>query len=83
MAVNKGDLFVYTHADGKGYGEMHLGQPLSAEMQELDIKEGQEVAFLEYDAESGWPIVEWVDDKGLDRITTIDPDIFDTNFIPR
>ena len=83
MAVNKGDMYVYTHAEGKGYGEHHRGEPLTAEMTELDLKEGQEVSFLEYDVDSGWPIVQWVDGTGIDRITTIDPDIFDTNFIPR
>lgn len=74
-----GDKFVYDHPDDAGYGEQALGQPLSAEMQELDLKEGTEVSLLEYDAETGWPLVEWVDDKGLDRITTIDPQ-FLSNF---
>jgi hypothetical protein len=68
-----GDKFIYDHPADAGYGEHALGQPLSAEMMELDLKEGKEVTFLEYDAETGWPLVEWVDDKGLGRITTIDP----------
>jgi hypothetical protein len=68
-----GDKFTYDHPDNSGYGEVALGQPLSAEMQELDLKEGKEVTLLEYDTETGWPLVEWVDDKGLDRITTVDP----------
>lgn len=87
MAVIKGDMYVYTHTEGKGYGEAVKADAgygeLSAEMIELDLKEGQEVSFLEYDADSGWPIVQWVDAVGINRITTIDPDIFDTNFIPR
>lgn len=87
MAVEKGDQYVYTHAEGKGYGEAALAAAssgeLSGEMTELDMKEGQEVSFLEYDADSGWPIVEWTDAVSVNRITTIDPDIFDTNFIPR
>ncbi len=87
MAVIKGDMYVYTHLEGKGYGEANKSDAgygeLSAEMTELDLKEGQEVSFLEYDADNGWPIVEWVDAVGINRITTIDPDQFDTNFIPR
>ena len=68
-----GDKFIYSHPAGAGYGQEALGQPLSAEMTELDINDGKEVTLLEYDVETGWPLVEWVDDKGLDRITTIDP----------
>lgn len=79
---NPGDKLIYDHADNLGFGEAARGQPLTAEMTELDLKDGTEVTFLEYDAESGWPLVEWVDDVGIDRITTIDPAIFDTSFIP-
>lgn len=68
-----GDKFIYTHPEQKGFGEVARGEPLSAEMIELDITEGKEVTLLEYDADTGWPLVEWVDFKGLDRITTIDP----------
>jgi hypothetical protein len=42
-------------------------------MNELDIQEGTEVTLLVYDEETGWPLIEWVDSKGLNRITTIDP----------
>ena len=87
MAVENGDMYVYTHVEGKGYGEAAKSDAgygeATAEMTELDMKEGQEVSFIEYDADSGWPIVGWVDSTGVDRITTIDPDIFDTNFISR
>lgn len=86
MAI-PGDKFVYAHPEGKGYGEASKSDAgfgeLSAEMTELDLKDGQEVVFMDYDADSEWPVVEWVDGTGIDRITTIDPDIFDTNFVPR
>lgn len=82
-----GGVFVYSHPEGKGYGEHNKSAAgfgdLSAEMMELDLKEGQEVTLLEYDADSGWPLVQWVDGTGIDRITTIDPDQFDTNFTSR
>lgn len=80
--ANPGDMFTYTHPEGAGFGEAARGEPLSAEMTELDLKDGQNVEFLEYDAESDWPIIKWVDGIGIDRITTIDPDTFDANFIP-
>lgn len=78
--ANAGEKFTYTHAEGKGFGEAAKGDVLTAEMAELDLKDGQEVIFLEYDADSDWPIVEWTDGTGIDRITTIDPVLFDSNF---
>jgi hypothetical protein len=86
MALEQGARFFYAHPDGKGYGEAIKADAgfgeMTAEMSELDLKDGQEVWFIEYDADSGWPIVNWTDGTGIDRITTISPDIFDTNFIP-
>jgi hypothetical protein len=76
-----GDKFVYAHPDSKGFGEEALGQPLTAEMTELDIKQGMEVTFLDYDEITGWPLVQWVDDKGIGRITTIDEQYI-INFAP-
>lgn len=69
-----GDKFIYMHPEQKGFGEVARGEPLSAEMIELDITDGMEVTLLDYDVDTGWPMVEWVDSKGLDRITTINPD---------
>jgi hypothetical protein len=51
-------------------------------MTELDLKPGTQVRFLEYDADSLWPLVEWVDDQTIDRITTIEPDSFTNDFVP-
>jgi hypothetical protein len=82
VAADIGTQFTYRHPNGAGYGEHALGQPLSAEMTELDLQDGMTVYVLEYDADSGWPLVEWTDTKGLGRITTIDPAIFDTYFVP-
>jgi hypothetical protein len=36
---------------------------------------------MQDDDDSGWPILQWVDDQGIDRITTIDPDVFNNDFI--
>lgn len=68
-----GDKFIYDHPADAGYGEHARGEPLSAEMTELDMQDGMEVTLLEYDVDTGWPLVEWTDAKGLPRITTIDP----------
>lgn len=75
MPANPGDKFIYAHPQDKGYGEHYKGEPLTAEMTELDLKDGMDVTFMQYDDE-GWALVEWVDFKGLDRITAIDPAVF-------
>jgi plastocyanin len=80
--ANPGDLFTYTPDHGNGYGHNAKGQELTAEMTELDLKPGTQVRFLEYDADSLWPLVEWVDDQTIDRITTIEPDSFTNDFVP-
>lgn len=80
--ASPGDKFIYTHPEEAGFGEAARGEVLTAEMTELDLKHGQEVTFLEYDADSDWPLIEWVDGVGIDRITTIEPAVFDANFIP-
>lgn len=77
-----GDMFTYSHPEGKGYGEHHLGEPLTAEMKELDLHDGDQVVILELDADSGWPIIQWTDTHGLNRLTTIDPTIFNDYFKP-
>ena len=71
--ASAGDKFTYVHPEEKGFGEQAKGDVLTAEMAELDLKHGQEVTFLEYDADSGAPLIQWVDGVGIDRITTIDP----------
>lgn len=81
MPASEGDRFTYAHPQNKGYGEDARGEPLTAEMTELDLHDGMEVGFLQYD-EVGWALVEWVDDKGIDRITAIDPTVF-SYFIPK
>ncbi|HWI66851.1 MAG TPA: hypothetical protein VNS88_00485 [Nitrospiraceae bacterium] len=78
--ASAGDKFIYDHPEGSGFGEQAKGESLTAEMSELDLKNGQEVTFLEYDADSGSPIIEWVDGVGIDRITTVDPGDFDLYF---
>lgn len=81
MAI-PGDKFVYSHPTGAGFGEAARGEPLTAEMTELDLKDGQEVQFMGNDADSDWPIIQWVDGVGINRITTIDPVMYESNFTP-
>jgi hypothetical protein len=88
-----GDEFVFTHPQESGFGEHALFQaltaedsgpvdrPLSAEMMELDLIHGTVVRLLEFDADSGWPLIEWTDLKKIGRITTIDPQYMDL-FVP-
>lgn len=78
-----GDSYFYDHPDNKGYGEHHLGQPLTTEMAELDITDGTNVVLIAEDEDSGWPIVQWTDKVGIDRITTVDPDLFGQFFKAR
>jgi hypothetical protein len=78
--ADSGDKFLYNPGHGNGYGHNAKGEELTAEMTELDLKPGTEVSFLEYDVDSGWPLVEWVDNVGIDRITTIEPDSFTNDF---
>ena len=70
MSASPGDKFMYQNAEG--YGELALGEPLTAEMTELDLHDGTEVEFVDYDEATGWPIVSWTDSTGINRITTID-----------
>ena len=81
MRWETGDKFVYSNPDGFGYGEQALGSRQTSDMADIDLLDGTEVTFLEYDADSGWPLIEWVDSTGLGRITTIDPVLFDTQFL--
>ena len=83
-----GDRFTYSHESGSGAGygeavktEAGYGE-MSAEMQELDLSDGTEVTFLQLDEDSAWPIVEWTDAVGINRITTIDPAHFEAHFHP-
>jgi hypothetical protein len=80
--ASTGDRFAYGHPTGAGFGEAAKGEALTAEMSELDLKDGQEVVFMEYDADSDWPIISWTDAVGIERITTVDPALFDSNFQP-
>jgi hypothetical protein len=82
MPAVAGDDYTYQPSHGNGFGENALGQALSAEMQELDLLPGTPVTVLELDAQSSWPLVEWVDGKGLPRITTVEPNEFDSDFAP-
>jgi hypothetical protein len=82
MPATVGQPYIYDHPDNKGYGEHAKGDVLTAEMAELDLKDGTPVFVIELDAESGWPLVDWTDSTGIYRITTIDPALFDDLFVP-
>jgi len=79
--MNKGDELLHDNPSGMGYGQAARGEELTAEMTKLDLKNGTAVRYLEDDDE-GWPLVEWVDDFGIDRITAIEPAYFAANFTP-
>jgi hypothetical protein len=81
MPAQEGHQYVYDHPQDKGYGEQARGDVLTAEMTELDLKDGTDVFVIAMDEESGWPIVDWTDGTGIYRITTIDPDLFDQFFV--
>ena len=76
MKAQPGDKFNYDHPSGLGYGEHNKNESgfgeLSAEMTELDLKDGMEVEFVDFDEATGWPIVKWTDTTGVLRHTTIE-----------
>lgn len=75
-----GQRYTYNPSHGQGFGEHALGQPLTAEMKELDLKPGMETAFFAYHAKDNWPIVSWADSTGISRQTTVDPITFTQDF---
>jgi hypothetical protein len=81
-----GSKYIYTHPLNAGFGEHHKSQAgfgeITAEMSELDLKDGTEVTLVAHDEDSGWPIVNWTDAVGIDRHTTIDQATFDEFFVP-
>jgi hypothetical protein len=60
-----GAEYTYSPPHGNAFGHQHKGSELSAEMTEVD---------------TGRVIVEWTDDKELPRMTSIDPQEFNTDF---
>jgi hypothetical protein len=81
MPAQEGHEYVYDHPADQGYGESALGQPLTAEMTELDLKDGMVCFVIAFDEITGWPIISWKDGTGIDRITTIDEAVFDGYFV--
>ena len=77
-----GERYTYQPADGKGHGESHKGVPLTAEMTALDLAPGTEVLVYEINVDTDWPILNWTDSTGIDRMTTFDPDEFAGDFQP-
>jgi hypothetical protein len=75
-----GGSVTYDPSHGHGFGHAALGDVLTAEMTELDMTPGTVGTYLEDDADSGWPLFQWIDGKGIDRITTIDPDTWAADF---
>jgi hypothetical protein len=77
---NPGERWVYSPSHGKGFGEKAKGHPLPPTMDWLDIKPGQPVLIVEV-AVSGAALVSWPSNEGATRTTTIDPGIFNQDFI--
>jgi hypothetical protein len=82
MPAIPGNQYTYDPAHGTGLGHNAAGNPLTAEMSELDLVPGTTVEVLELDADSDWPLVQWTDGTGINRITTIEPNVFDQDFAP-
>jgi hypothetical protein len=81
MKAKPGDKYKYKHPNGLGYGEHSKSEAgfgeMTAEMTELDLKDGMSVEFVQLDEESGWPIVKWTDSTGILRHTTIEEQYVD------
>lgn len=75
-----GDSLIYNPAHGLGYGHNARGEELTAEMHELDLKPGTPAELLDIDEETGYVIVKWIDDIGIDRNTSVEPSQFDAEF---
>jgi hypothetical protein len=82
MPAEVGYPYIYDHADNKGYGEHYRGDVLTAEMTELDLKDGTPVFVIAIEEETGRPFVDWTDSVGIYRITSVDPADFDLLFTP-
>lgn len=72
--------YLYQPDHGQGFGAVAKGDDLTAEMHELDLKPGAAVTVHAIDEDTGWPIVQWMDDVGIERLTTIDPEVFTADF---
>jgi ssRNA-specific RNase YbeY (16S rRNA maturation enzyme) len=73
--------FIYAPKHGKGHGQNAKGSDLSAEMTELDLKPDTIVTVIAVDSENADRVhAEWVDDKGLDRVTSFALAEFESDF---
>ena len=77
---NMVDCLRYEHPSRLSYEELMTGKRFIAT--DRDLASGTNVILVEYDAESAWPIIEWIDGEGVTRLTTIDPVIFAEFFTP-
>jgi hypothetical protein len=78
----------YAHPVGYGFGQHHFaadpsqpGDQLHPEMRELDLKPDAVVVHFAHDADTNWPIIQWTDDHGTSRLTTVDPEFFADHFV--
>lgn len=72
--------YTYSPNHGNSFGKQHKGSELTAEMTELDLKPGTATTVLDIEADTGRILVEWIDDKEIGRITSIDQQEFNTDF---
>ena len=79
-----GSRYAYGHPMGFGLGEHVRDEAgfgeMKTDMSELDLQDGQEVTLFALDEDSGWPIINWTDSTGIDRMTTVSPELFDRFF---
>jgi hypothetical protein len=78
---NIAEKFIYAPKHNNGHGHNAKGSELSAEMAELDLMPDTIVTVIAVDAENADRVhAEWVDAKGLDRVTSFDLAEFQTDF---
>ena len=70
----------YLHPTGRSYAELMSGKRFVSNG--LGMASGTLVELVGYDEDSAWPMVNWIDNEGATRTTTIDPVIFVEYFIP-
>jgi hypothetical protein len=73
-----GSRHVFTSSSGLGYS--FADGELDDEMNKLDLKPNTQVKVCGYDDDRNLVLVEWTDQLGTPRITSIEPEVFDKHF---
>jgi hypothetical protein len=80
--LQPGDAVIYQPLHGKGHGQNAKGVELSAEMAALDITPGTTGLYLGDDKDTKKMVFfQWADVNGTDRITSIEKNEFNKDFV--